>query len=225
MKHSIEHGPVFSVLRIALDAGEGVRAEGGAMIAMSTTVELKAKTSGKGVFGAIGAMVGGESLFASEYHATAAGDEVVLAPATPGDIVHIPLKGAVIYAQSGAYLAGSLGLTLTTQGSLRALVSGEGLFLQKISGEGDLWLASYGAIMVKQLGVGEEYKVDTGNMVAFEESVTYTINKAARGIFSSLASGEGLVCKFRGPGKVWIQTRSLAGLAQQLKPFFPTPSK
>jgi uncharacterized protein (TIGR00266 family) len=105
------------------------------------------------------------------------------------------------------------------------MVSGEGLFLQRISGSGDLWLSSYGAVMIKELSVGEEYVVDTGNMIAFDESVTYSINKAAKGLFSSFASGEGLVCRFRGPGRVWIQTRSLGGLAKLLMPFFPKSSK
>jgi uncharacterized protein (TIGR00266 family) len=188
---------------------------------MSPTVELKAKTSGKGVFGALGAMVGGESFFASEYTAITGGSEVLLGPGGPGDIIHIPLDGGTVFAQSGAYLAGSPGLELSTQGSLKALVSGEGLFLQKITGAGEVWLSSYGAVIRKDLQVGDEYVVDTGNMVAFDGTVTYGITKAARGIFSSLASGEGLVCRFRGPGRVWIQTRNLSTLARLLHPFFP----
>lgn len=223
MKHSIEHGPVFSVLRIVLSAGETIRAEAGAMICMSPDVELKAKTTGKGVFGAIGAMVGGESFFASEYTAITDGQEVVFGPGSPGDIIHIPVDGGTVFAQSGAYLAGSPELTLSTQGSLKALVSGEGLFLQKITGTGDLWLSSYGAVMRMDLGPGEEYVVDTGNMVAFDETVTYKITTAARSLFSSFAGGEGLVCRFRGPGRVWIQTRNISTLARLLRPFFPKP--
>jgi len=222
MKFTVEQGPVFSILRVALGNGETVRAEAGAMICMSTTVQLQAKTSGKGLFGALGAMVGGEGLFASEYTGTAEGSEVVFAPGGPGDIVHLPVKGATVFAQSGAYLAGSSSLQISTQGSLKAMVSGEGLFLQKITGDGELFLTSYGAVLVKDLAAGEEYMVDTGNMVAFEGSVTYTLAKAAKGLFSTLASGEGLVCRFRGPGKVWIQTRSLGALAQLLTPFFPS---
>lgn len=224
MKFSIEQQPVFSVLRLIFDAGEQIRAEAGAMISMSGTMELQAKTSGKGVFGAIGAMMGGESLFASEYTAGTSGDELILAPAYPGDILHLSLRGETIFAQSGAYLAGSTWLQLTSQGSLKALVSGEGLFLQKISGTGDLWLSSYGAIIEKRLSSEDEYVVDTGNMVAFESSLTYTIKTASRGLFSSMASGEGLVCRFRGPGRLWLQTRSISALAQTLKPYFPSNS-
>lgn len=221
MKFSIEQGPVFSILRVILGAGETIRSEAGAMICMSPTVQLQAKTSGKGLFGALGAMAGGEGLFASEYTGTAEGSEVVFAPGGPGDIVHIPVSGKTIFTQSGAYLAGSTSLQLSTQGSIKAMISGEGLFLQKITGSGELFLTTYGAVLVKDLAAGEEYLVDTGNMVAFEESVAYSLAKAAKGLFSTLASGEGLVCRFRGPGKVWMQTRNLGALAHLLAPFFP----
>jgi uncharacterized protein (TIGR00266 family) len=219
VKHVIEHGPVFSTLKVTLDQGETVRAEAGAMISMSPSVDLKAKKSAKGIFGSIKAMVGGESFFASEYTATEPSSEVVFAPSSPGDIIHFSLQGQSIFAQSGAYLAGSPGLELSTKGSVRSMISGEGLFLQKITGTGDVWLNSFGAVYEVALAAGQEYVVDTGNMVAYEESVTYTIKKASKGIFSSLASGEGLVCRFAGPGKVWIQTRSIPALASLIQPY------
>jgi len=221
MKHSIEFGPVFSILKIQMEAGEVIKAESGAMVSMSTGIELKATTTGKGFFGAIGAMVGGENLFASEFTANQAG-EVVLAPSAPGDIVHIPISGGTIFAQAGSYLAGSQGLTITAQGSFRAMFSGEGLFLSKISGTGDLFVSSFGAVYQKTLGFGELYRVDTGHIVAFDESVTYKIKKASKGLFSTLASGEGLVGEYLGPGRIWIQTRNVRALAQLLIPFLPS---
>jgi len=221
MKHSIEFGPVFSILKIQMEAGEVIKAESGAMVSMSTGIELKATTTGKGFFGAIGAMVGGENLFASEFTANQAG-EVVLAPSAPGDIVHIPISGGTIFAQAGSYLAGSRGLTITAQGSFRAMFSGEGLFLSKISGTGDLFVSSFGAVYQKTLGSGELYRVDTGHIVAFDESVTYKIKKASKGLFSTLASGEGLVGEYLGPGRIWIQTRNVRALAQLLIPFLPS---
>lgn len=221
MKHSVEFGPVFSILKIQMDAGEILRAESGAMVSMSTGIELKAKTTGKGVFGAIGAMIGGESLFSSEFTANQAG-EIVLAPSAPGDIIHIPMNGGTIMAQGGAYLAGSQGLTITAQGSFRAMFSGEGLFLSKITGSGDLFISSFGAVFQKTLAAGELYRVDTGHIVAFEESVTYKLKKASKGLFSTLASGEGLVGEYTGPGKIWVQTRNVRALAQLLMPFLPS---
>lgn len=219
MQFSIEQGPVFSFLRVLLNQGEQFRAESGAMIAMSSTITLEAKTSGKGVFGALKAAVGGESLFSSLFTATNGSGEILLGPGAPGDIVRFDLNGETILAQGGAYLAGSSDLQLSTQGSIKGLISGEGLFLQKISGTGTLFLNSYGAIIEKNLEPGEVYVVDSGHMVAFQDTVSYEVKKAARGIFSSIASGEGLVSHFRGPGKLWIQTRNLTALAELLNPF------
>lgn len=220
MKHTIEFGPVFSIIKLQMEAGEKIKAEAGAMVSMSPSIELKTTTTGKGFFGAIGAMVGGESLFSSEFTANDSG-ELVLAPSAPGDIVHIPMNGGTILAQGGAYLAGSKDLTITAQGSFKAMFSGEGLFLSKITGQGDLFVSSYGAVYTKTLAQGELYRVDTGHIVAFDETVTYKLKKAAKGIFSSLASGEGLVGEYSGPGRIWIQTRNIRSLAQLLMPFLP----
>jgi uncharacterized protein (TIGR00266 family) len=219
MEHAIKHGPVFSTLHVTLNTGETVIGEKGAMISMTPSVELKAKTAGKGIFGAAKAMIGGEALFSTTFTAQENNSEVVLAPSSPGDIIHFSLNGQKILAQGGTYLAGTEGLELGTQGSLRGALMGEGLFLQTISGTGDVWLSSYGAVYVKELGEGEEYSVDNGNMVAFESSVSFTIKKATKGLFSTFASGEGFVSRFKGPGKVWIQTRSITGLAALLMPY------
>ena len=224
MQFSIEHAPVFTTLKVTLEKGESFKAEAGAMISMSTTINLEAKSSGKGVFGSLKAAVGGESFFASLFTAETGSGEIILGPGVPGDIMQMQLSNQTIYAQAGAYLAGSPELTLSTQGSAKALFSGEGLFLSKISGTGVLFLNSYGAIYQKQLAQGETYIVDTGHIVAFEETVTYRIKKAAKGIFSSLASGEGLVCEYSGPGKIWVQTRNISALAKMLQPFLPKGS-
>jgi uncharacterized protein (AIM24 family) len=84
-------------------------------------------------------------------------------------------------------------------------MGGEGLFLSKISGTGLLFLNSYCAIIEKTIYSGEEYIIDSGHIVAFDPSLTYDVQMASRGIFSSLASGEGLVCRFRGEGKCGIK--------------------
>lgn len=216
MEYKIENQPVFTTLTLNLSPGESFKAEAGAMVSMSPTIELAAKSSGKGIMGTLKAAVGGEALFGSLYTATSGPGEIILAPSTPGDILKFDMSGQTIFAQGGAYLAGDPDLTLSTQGSFKALVSGEGLFLSKISGHGTVFLNSYGSIYEKELAPGEEYIVDTGHIVAFEETVTYKVKKAAKGIFSTLASGEGLVCRYTGPGKIWMQTRNLGSLASVL---------
>jgi len=218
----IDNQPVFTTLTLRMEQGESFKAEAGAMVAKSPTIELKAKSAGKGFFGGIKAAIGGEAFFASLFTAEGGPGEVILAPAAPGDIVRFDLAGQTLFAQGGAYLAGSPDLEISTQGSFKALVSGEGLFLQKITGSGTVFLNSYGSILVKELTAGEHYTVDTGHMVAFEESVSYKVRKAAKGIFSTLASGEGLVCDYEGPGRLWIQTRNLSALGGILQRFITT---
>ncbi len=221
MDFYIEHGPVFTTLRIAMRAGESFRAEPGAMVSMSPVIEIQAKAAGKGLFGTLKAAVGGESLFASLYTAESGNGELVLAPPVPGDVIRMDLSNQTILAQGGAYMAGSPDFELSTQGSLKAMISGEGLFLSKISGSGALFLNTYGAYYEKKLSPGESYLVDTGHIVAFEESIQYKIKKAAKGLFSTLASGEGLVCEYHGPGKIWVQTRNLSSFAKLLYRFMP----
>ncbi len=221
MEFIIEHEPVFSTLKVIMQKGESFRAEAGAMISMSSTLNLEAKTAGKGLMGTLKAAVGGESFFASLITCREDEGEIILAPSTPGDILMIEMNQSSVFAQAGAYLAGDPDLEISTKGSFKAFISGEGLFLQTIRGRGKLFLQSYGAIMKRELAAGQSYTVDTGHIVAFEETVSYRIKKASKGIFSSIASGEGLVCEYTGPGKIWIQTRDLGLLAKLIARFIP----
>ena len=219
MEYKIEHGPVFTIVRISFKQGEQFRAEAGAMVSMTPTLKLEAKTTGKGLMGTLKAAVGGEGLFATLYTAETGDGELVLAPGTLGDVMKMEMSGNTLYAQSGAYLAGSPSLELSTKGSLKAMISGEGLFLQKITGTGTLFLNTYGAFFERTLSPGETYIVDTNHIVAFEETVQYKIKKAAKGLLSSFASGEGLVCEYTGPGKMWVQTRALSAFAQEIEKY------
>jgi len=221
MEYSIENQPVFTSLTVKLAAGEKIIAEGGAMISMSSNIDLKSKTAGKGLGGMLKAAVGGEGLMQSHFTAEGSAGEVTFAPPSPGDILALDISNKTILAQSGAWIAGSPEVVMSAQGSMKAMISGEGLFLQKMSGSGTVFLSSYGAVIEKNLAAGETYVIDTGNMVAYEEGVSVKIKKAAKGIFSSIASGEGLVGEFSGPGKVWLQTRNLKGFAALIAKMSP----
>ncbi len=216
MEYTIEHGPVFTILRIKLKQGEQFRAEAGAMVSMTPSLKLEAKSAGKGIMGTLKAAVGGESLFASLFTAESGEGELILAPGTIGDIIKMDMSGNTIFAEGGAYLAGSPGLQLSTKGSFKAMISGEGMFLQKITGSGIVFLSSYGAVVEKILKPGEIYIIDTNHIVAFEEAVQYKVKKATKGLFSTLASGEGLVGEYVGPGKIWFQTRALSAFAHNI---------
>jgi uncharacterized protein (TIGR00266 family) len=146
----------------------------------------------------------------------------------------LELAGSKFFMQPGSYLAGDPGLAISVQGSMRGMISGEGLLMLTVQGSGLLLLSSFGAIHSKQLERGEEYIVDTGRIVAFEASVDYRVEKATgksqdvggflKGIMQSALSGEGLVRRYRGPGTIYLQTRRLPGLAHQLIPLLPKTS-
>jgi len=224
MEFQIDHAPVFPILRVRFAPGEQLKAEAGAMVASIGDLTLEAKASGKGIFGTLMAAVAGESVFGTLYTANSEA-ELILSPPGPGDILRLDLTGQTIYAQGGAYLAGSKELTISAKGSLKSFVAGEGLFLARISGNGPLFLSSFGAIVELQVQPGRTLRLDNGHLVAFEETVDYTLKRATSGIFSFFASGEGLVCEFTGSGRVWVQTRNLAPFANLLSRHLPAPSR
>jgi uncharacterized protein (TIGR00266 family) len=100
-------------------------------------------------------------------------------------------------------------------------MSGEGLFLQVIHGQGPVFLSCFGALVMKQLAQGEAFVIDTGHMVAFEQTVQYRVRKVANGFLASVGTGEGLVCEYTGPGRVLYQTRNLDAFAELLKTHVP----
>lgn len=220
MKYEILYQPTFSVARILLDLGMGVRAESGAMVSMSPTVELQSKAAG-GLGKVFGRMLGGESVFQSTYTAKQGPGEVILAPATPGDIMPIHLQGNSLVVSSGCYLAGDLSLEMETITSVRGLFGGEGLFMLRMKGVGTLLISAFGAIHTVQLQPGHQYMVDSGHVVAFTDGMQHDVTRAARGLLGSLTSGEGFVFRFSGPGTIYIQTRTPAGFAGWLSRFMP----
>ena len=224
MIFTIEHAPVYASLRVNLDQGERFRAEPGALLSMTPSIELESAMAGKGFLGSIKAAVGGESIFASIYTAVHGAGELILAPSQPGDIARIDLENQTLLAFGGAYLAGAADLQLSARGSLKSMIAGSDLFLSVISGSGPVFLSSFGAFYSRTLGVGEPYVVDTGHIVAFTDGMHYSIKTASRGLFSSVATGEGLVCMFTGPGTIWMQSRNVRAFANSIVPFLPTGS-
>jgi uncharacterized protein (TIGR00266 family) len=221
MHHEIDYRPSFALLTLSLDAGESVRAEAGAMVSYSDGVTVETKANG-GLLGSLKrSVMGGESFFQNTF-STETGGEVTLAPPLAGDVVEHELDDAAIMIQSGSYMASHPDIELDTKfGGGRSFFGGEGLFLLKATGTGPVYLSSYGAIHEVDLVEGERYTVDTGHIVAFEESARFDVERVG-GLKSTLFSGEGLVCTFTGPGKVWLQTRSQDALLAWLIPKLPS---
>ncbi|KAM4055833.1 mitochondrial biogenesis [Hirsutella rhossiliensis] len=199
--YRISHRDSNTVLSVNLAGGCPLDAKPGAMIAMSPTVSLKGqvKFSFKKV-------LAGAELSASTF--TGPG-ELLLAPPTLGDITSIPLTGNETWSVGkDAYLASTQGVfkDYKRQGLGKAFFSGEGLFVYKIRGTGIIWVTSFGAIIRKNIMPREEYIVDNGHLVAW--NTKYVLERVGSGFMSNFASGEGLVCRFTGPGTVLIQTRN-----------------
>jgi len=146
--------------------------------------------------------------------------KLVMARHPDGGTICLQTGGAVL-GQSGSFLAATTDIEVDTSwGGAKSFFSGEGLILLRCSGHGLLFLSSYGAIHLKELNAGEEYTVDTGHMVAFDESVRYTVGRSG-GWKTTLLSGEGLVCKLEGPGRFYMQTRSQDAFLSWLLPKIP----
>lgn len=224
METEVQYSPAFAAARVRLQQGESVKAEAGAMLAMSAGVTLETSTQGGVMRGLKRAVLGGESFFMNTFTAQAPGAEVFFAPALAGDIVVWPMQGQTVFLQSGAYLASAATVEIDTQwGGAKTFFSREGLFMLRISGHGELLVSSYGAIHAVDLAPGQTYTVDTGHMVAWGEGVTYQVRKVG-GWKSTMLSGEGLVCDLTGPGRIYLQTRSQDAFLSWLIPKLPSPS-
>ena len=223
MEYDILHRPSYALSVVRLEAGEQILAEAGAMVSMSASVEMETSARGGLAQGLKRKFLGGESFFVNTFTAREAG-EVTLAPGAPGDIEAVEMDGGTLMVQSGSFLASSPGIEVDSKwGGAKTFFSREGLFLLRCTGRGTLFVSSFGAVHLKELGAGERYTVDTGHMVAFDETVGYSVGRSG-GWKSTLLSGEGLVCRLEGPGRFYMQTRSSDAFASWLAPRLPNRS-
>lgn len=224
MKSEILYPGAFPMVRIDLASGESVKAESGAMVASSPTVDVESKMEG-GFLGALSRkMLSGEKFFFQTLRASRGPGEVLLAPTVPGDIVILELDGVNEYlVQKDGFLAGAESVKIESrmQNLSRGLLGGEGFFILRMSGQGSLILNSFGAIHKIELKPDQEYIVDNSHLVAWTATTSYNIEKAAAGWIASFTSGEGFVCRFRGPGVVYIQSRNPSGFGNWIRQFIP----
>ncbi len=228
MQNTIEHGPAYAMATMELEPGEAVTVEAGSMVGMSDGLNIKTHIGGNtgGIFTALWNFVlalirkflGGETLFVNTY--TPPRDKpgkLLVAPALTGDIIHYALDGTRrLMVQGSSYLASSGSVKVKTKfGGIKSLFSGEGAFWLQCGGTGDLWVNCYGAI--HEIDVDGTYIVDTGHVVAFDDTLDYKV-KGSGSLKSTLLSGEGLTLHFKGQGKLFIQSRNLGGLVHWITP-------
>ena len=216
MEFEIDGNPDYGQLSVKLGPDERFIAEGGSMAWMSDGMEVKARLIGGFLKAVVRKMVAGESLFVGDYHHPIGGG-VTFSPNRPGTVLQRTLAGDSLILTAGSFMACTPDIKLSTRfGGLRGIFSGEGAFFIECSGRGELFFNSFGAIMEKD--VEGSLIVDTGNVVAWEPTLSYSI-KGVGGLKSTMLSGEGLVMSFTGSGKIYLQTRTMDGLSGWLTSF------
>lgn len=226
ISYKIEHSPSYASLILNLKTNQTVLVESGAMAAMDTCIKMKSRAKG-GLMKGLGRMVSGESFFISEFTAEGKSGELYVSPGVPGDICHYYLQGNGLMIQSSGFVAASPTVEIDTKfQGFKGFFSGESLFLIRATGIGDIWFSSYGAIV--EIPVAGDYVVDTSYIVAFEDTLNYNVEMLGglsfRGLRTGILGGEGLVCRFNGEGRLWVQSRELYSLINFLNPFRPTKS-
>ncbi|MFP4176425.1 MAG: TIGR00266 family protein [Planctomycetota bacterium] len=221
MDIDIIKGPGNAAASCTLSSGETCTAEGGAMISMSGEMDIQTTThqrgGGGGLLKAAKRVLSGESFFLNHFTAGPEGGNLMLSTTLPGDMLAHDLENTGLVVQSGSFVAceESVDMDLGWQG-MKSMFSGEGLFWIELSGPGQVIVNSFGGIY--PINVNGTEIVDTGHIVAFEESLSFSISKAGASWVSSILGGEGLVCRFEGTGTVWAQSHHPVGFGRTLGP-------
>ncbi len=216
------HGDDMQVVEIELDAGEGVRAEAGAMMFMEEGIQMQTSAEG-GLFGGFKRMFTGESFFITTfmYKGPAKGHVAFGAP-YPGKVIPLELGsfGGEMLCQKDAFLCAAKGIDIDIAFTRRlgaGLFGGEGFILQRLTGEGMAFVHAGGTIIEKRLERGQTLRADTGCLVAFQPSVDYDIQFIG-GFRNALFGGEGIfLAQLKGPGLVYLQSLPFSRLADRLR--------
>lgn len=206
--------------------GEEMITQSGGMAWMSDGIHMSSDTNG-GVLAGIGRMFAGESLFMARYRAERPGTTIAFASTVPGSIVPIKMKDHPngLICQKGAFLCSQSTVKLEIIFSKKfsaGLFGGEGFILEKLSGNGTAFLEIDGDVVEMDLQPGEVIKVDTGNVVAFQNGMPYEI-ETVHGFKNVLFGGEGLfLTRITGPGKVILQTQNIKEFAGVLSRYLPS---
>jgi uncharacterized protein (TIGR00266 family) len=214
-------GSDMQVVEIGLDSGEGVRAEVGAMLFMEDGIEMQTTTGG-GLFKGFKRMLTGESFFITTFLNNAKDrKKVAFSAPFPGRILPVDLTrfGGSILCQKDSFLCAAKGIEIDvalTKKLGSGLFGGEGFILQRLQGDGLVFIHAGGTLLEKELGAGEILKVDTGCLAAFAPSVDYDIQFVG-GFKNALIGGEGFfLARLKGPGKVYLQSLPLSRLADRI---------
>ena len=216
-------GGVFPVVVCQLADGEKMITEKGSMVWMSPNMEME--TTGGGLGKMFSKAFSGESMFQNIYTARGEG-MIAFGSSFPGRILTLDVApGREFILQKTAFLASEAGVQLSIHFNKKfgsGLFGGEGFIMQRLSGSGIAFAEVDGELVEYTLASGQQMSVDTGNVLGFESSVAIDIQQV-KGIKNKLLGGEGFFnTVLTGPGKIWLQTMPIAGVASAIQPYIPT---
>jgi uncharacterized protein (TIGR00266 family) len=226
MQHKIIGDDVQAVV-LSLNPGETIRAEAGAMLYMSDSIEMQTQMGTSGGGGMMGALmsglkraVAGDSFFITTFTANGQPGQMGFAGPYPGKIMPVNLaETGTLLCQRDSYLCSDTQVDISiafTRKFGAGFFGGEGFILQKLVGTGQVFIHSGGGMLPFDLTAGQSLRVDTGCLVAMTESITYDI-QMAKGIKNMLFGGEGLFfAHLKGPGRVWLQILPFSRLASRI---------
>lgn len=217
-------GKTVPAVEVTLDKGESMYSQKGGMAWQTDGISMSTNARG-GVMKSLGRMFTGESIFMNTYTSNVNGAKIAFATTVPGDIIPINVgehNGFTI--QKNSFLCAEPNVDISIAFTKRfsaGLFGGEGFVLQKAHGNGMLFLEVDGDPVEKILAPGEVLKVDTGNVVGFESTVSYEI-ETIKGLGNIFLGGEGLfLTKLVGPGKVIIQSQNFGDFAGRILSLMP----
>lgn len=224
MNYQISNSTFAPIVQINLSQGEKVKIERGSMVYKNGAVAIEGGLNGQGLLKSIGrAMTSGESMFITTATSNSNNGVIGVAPATPGEIIALQCGEQQWFLNDGAYLASSEEISYEMNrksGVGTALLGGSGgFFNMKTSGVGTVLVNAFGSIIEYNLNNSDEFYVDNSHVVAWSSDLNYSM-EVASGTFG-FTTGEGVIIKFSGTGKLYIQTRHLAALAGEIKKYLP----
>jgi uncharacterized protein (TIGR00266 family) len=223
MKHKII-GNNLQLVTLEISQNDKIYAEAGSLVYMSDNVQMEAKMRG-GLLSGLGRKLAGESLFLTEFTSSGDNGNIAFGGRAPGTIKHIKITaGKDFLIQKDAFLCAedTVDISIAFQKRLGAVFfGGEGFILEKLTGEGNAFIHACGDFIEFDLKPQEVIKVDTGSVVGWDSTVSYSIERV-KGIKTIFFGGEGLfLTTLTGPGHVLIQSMDLGNLASALMPFLP----
>lgn len=227
MKVDILHGGLFATADVTLDQGEQFVSESGALYRSSPNLHIETTSRAMGSGGILAGlkrkMLARESFFMSTYRSQDGQPaNVGLSPTLPGEMKLVQLDGAADWiCAGGSYIGSGAGVSIDTQykGLVKGFLGGGNLMFMKTSGTGPMVVSGFGRLV--EIEVDGSFIIDNGHIVAFQDSLDFSLTKAAAGWLSSFFSGEMFVCRFTGKGKLIAQSHSPSSFGGMLGPRLP----